>query len=176
MTSVLLGPILFSLALILVAAQLMGPRREFRASPRIEARWVLGSGLLFGILATWVLSPVYLRGPACVPDFYEYCQAMLYLDGSHGVFPAKRSQVAGQLPYLLSTRLGILDGLALAGVLCTCVMGACIYTWARLLGGRAAPRLLRRSGGAHSGTTGNICRVARLARARGGVRASGSGG
>ena len=134
----LLLPLLATLLGFVGLTQLMGPRTPHPPNPRLELRWVMGAGLIFGALATWVLSDHYVTGPACAPDFFEYCQAMLFLDGSHPVFPDKRSRAAAILPHLFSTQAGILDGLAMAGVLCTCITGSALFLWARLLGGRSA--------------------------------------
>lgn len=131
-------PILLTFVGLLALSQLMGRRKEFEPSHTLELRWVVSAGMVFGALTTWILSAQYVTGPACAPDFFEYCQALLFLDGDHPVFPDKRSRFAAILPYFYSTQFGILDGLAMAGVVCACITGSALFLWARLLGGRTA--------------------------------------
>jgi hypothetical protein len=131
-------PVIATLSGLVLLGWITGPRRESRARPRLEMRWAVAAGVLFGVLSTWLLSGLHITGPACTPDFFEYCQALLYLDGSHQVFPSKRSRAAALLPAFFADKAGVLDGLAMAGVFCACVTGASLFVWARLLGGRCA--------------------------------------
>ncbi|MDG1478159.1 MAG: hypothetical protein P8R54_01145 [Myxococcota bacterium] len=130
-----------TLILLLAAgglAALLGRRRVRPAQWWSEPLWATGCGLVFAAISTWITAPLLMEQSICMPDFSEYCQGILQLHGAVDIFPSKRSRLAAWLPATLARQHGILDGLAWAGVISAGVMGAALYAWGRVLGGRAA--------------------------------------
>jgi hypothetical protein len=130
-----------TLTLLLAAgalAVLLGRRQQRADRWWSEPLWAAGCGLAFAAISTWITAPVLMEKSVCMPDFAEYCQGILQLHGEVGIFPDKRSRAAAWLPALLARRHGILDGLALAGVISAGVLGAALYAWGRAISGRAA--------------------------------------
>lgn len=130
-----------STLLLLAAAGLlaaaMGRRQERPSRWWSEPLWATGCGLVFAGLSTWVTSPLLMEHEVCMPDFPEYCQGILELNGQLDIFPSKRSRTAGWLPAVMYRAHGILDGLAWAGVISTVALGAALYAWGRVLSSRA---------------------------------------
>jgi hypothetical protein len=73
-----------------------------------------------------------------MPDFQEYCGGILKINDDLMSFPTKRSRVAALLPAWFAQGVGVLDGLAWAGVVCSGMLAAALYLWGRVLAGRAA--------------------------------------
>jgi hypothetical protein len=85
------------------------------------------------------LAERYLFGQWMSADFADYCGGILSsLQDDPELWPTKRSHLAGWLPSVLASQLGVLGGLRWAALLSTFVTGACLYLWAGLLGGRTA--------------------------------------
>lgn len=132
MVTVLLVPV--------VLRWVFGARRDPPApAPRlVEAGIALACGLALAAASTWYLAPFYLPGPVDAPDFYEYCAAVMFLDGEHGApFPPNRAFLPGVVPALLRESVGLVDGLAVWSLVSTVLCGAALYGWGRLFAGRS---------------------------------------
>ena len=132
-------------AVTMGALALLGRRLPGGGASQVALGWVdlvlaLGAGLATMLLGAWVLGPASLDGGVVTgADFQEYCASVATLRGDLPAHHyAMRSQAPGLLPGLLAGPLGVVDGLALASLLGSGLVGAALYGWGRALHGRVA--------------------------------------
>lgn len=100
--------------------------------------------LLLGIVVTAAMSfvladPAISSGVYVQSDFAHYCEAADSVRmGFDGPRTHRRSWLAAQLPGLLASKLGIVDGLGVTALISTVVMVVAIALWAWVLAGRVA--------------------------------------
>ncbi|MGC6510491.1 MAG: hypothetical protein ACON4U_18885 [Myxococcota bacterium] len=94
--------------------------------------------LAFGWLAAMVQAPALVPASYFETDFADYCIGIIALGNEEIPIPPKRTRLAALLPYLFSTQLGIVNGLAAAAWASTAGIGLGLYFWGRALAGRAA--------------------------------------
>ena len=145
-----IGPMeqLYLIVIPLVLGLLLGRKRIHAFDLRVEVAWVLASGVVFVIATTWFLSPFHIgtadRNVQSADLFYyssnflDHCISLVHFQDSSDISSPKRSRLAGLLPWLLSRRMGLLDGLAWGALISSGLIGSSIYVWARALAGRLA--------------------------------------
>jgi MFS family permease len=81
-----------------------------------------------------ILSNIYVQS-----DFAHYCEAADSVrQGLDGPRTQRRSWLAAQLPGLLSSRVGIVDGFGITALVATAAMVGAVALWAGVLAGRVA--------------------------------------
>jgi len=99
----------------------------------------LAVGVVTAVLGAWVLGPPSLEGGVVTgADFQEYCASVASLRGDATHHYAMRSRAPGLVAGALAGPLGVVDGLALASLLGTGLMGVALYVWGWALHGRLA--------------------------------------
>lgn len=107
----------------------------------VDAGVALALGLVMALLCHLMLAPAHLDGPRASDDFGEYCSTAGALAAGAGV--ARQNHVIrpvfpGLLASLAVRALGVVDGLALASLVCFGLLAAVYYLWGVVLHGRAA--------------------------------------
>jgi hypothetical protein len=96
--------------------------------------FVVTTAMALVLAETSISSNIYLQS-----DFAHYCEAADSVrQGFDGPRTQRRSWLAAQLPGLLSSQVGIVDGLGVTALLATVAMVGAISLWARVLAGRVA--------------------------------------
>ena len=111
---------------------------EDGSSTRRMAVHALLAGILFALCSDLWLANFHLQYLTSSPDLLESCDGVISLTSDTTEWPGSRSRLAGLMPALFGVGLGVLDGLAWAAWVAAAIVGAGIFTWARLLGGLAA--------------------------------------
>jgi len=139
---------LYLIVIPLILGLLLGHKRIHAFDLRVEAAWALSSGVLFVIATTWFLSPFHIgtadRTVSSADLFYfssnflDHCISLVHFQDSSEISSPKRSRLAALVPWLLSHKVGMLDGLAWGALISSGLIGSSIYVWARALAGRLA--------------------------------------
>jgi len=114
------------------------------ASAAWDTRKDLGLAALFGVFcagisAFWMARYFIINAPVTASDFSQYCESIgAFRDEDMVGWNKQRSVVAGWLPSVLSSSMGVIDGLLVAGLASCAAMGSGIFLWARALHGRLA--------------------------------------
>ena len=98
----------------------------------------LAAGIIFVIASDLWLVGYHLDNEFTSSDLLEYCDGVLTLQGGADVWPPSRSKLAGIIPALLGGWEGPIQALRRGAILGATLVGAGIFVWARLLGGRVA--------------------------------------
>ena len=103
---------------------------------RLQYNIGLVLSLIFGVSTLWV-SMEYSDFSFFESDFSEYCVAVFEMeqDWHGGDIPPKRTRLAALLPTVFSQFNGIVNGLAMASIVCTLLTFVLVYVWGAALAG-----------------------------------------
>ncbi|MEC8422142.1 MAG: hypothetical protein VX000_00120 [Myxococcota bacterium] len=116
----------------------MSPPADLRARV-LDAALASASGLaLWWLCDRHGLADRILPSGYIAADFVDYCRGLLWMDGADVRWPERRYPAAALPAWMLTHGGGLVEGLRDAASLCTMLLGAALYLWARVAHGRLA--------------------------------------
>ncbi len=107
---------------------------------RVDLPLLLVAGLVgCAVFTGWQVEPYTRLAPLTAADFQQYCELVVRVAaGELHDYSLPRSPVAAWPPAVVAHRLGVIDALALYGLLGTAAMLMALFVWGRVLHGRLA--------------------------------------